>query len=308
MNPTFALPTELHWLERISPTLRPIFRSSPVTSFSSHGIAPPGWLEPRRCIYDYELVIFQKGRFIVEIEEQPYECREGTFIIIPPGKWHISYNIGDSEGHRYWAHFDWIYSAYDQEGPFETFHPGKPQWEKMHTAPDFIPREIWHGQIDRLDEVMTLMKRLCQMTRGGNDRNWLAGRAVLLEILFETLLPATTTDEHPPYSMRLARQVRDLLDKMGGEKSRNSSIQDALSRSGYSYAHLCRTFRKEYGLSPLQYLRQIQIDQAKRLFQETTLNVEQVGYSLGFTDTNYFSQLFKKSTGLTPSVFRASVQ
>jgi AraC-like DNA-binding protein len=249
MDKTFQLPDELHWLEKISPTLRPVYRSSPVTSFSSHGVAPPGWLEPRRCIYDYELVFFPKGRFVVEIKGERYECDAKTFIIIPPEKWHVTYNIGDCDGHRYWTHFDWVYAPRELDDPYETYHPGKPQLEKMRWPPDFIPKKIQHGKIAHFDEVMKLMERLCQMTKGGNDRNLLAGRAVLLEILFEIILPTASTEIPPPYSMRMARQVRDLLDKMNSEK-RTVSIQDALASSGYTYAHLCRIFKKEYGLSP----------------------------------------------------------
>jgi AraC-like DNA-binding protein len=81
-------------------------------------------------------------------------------------------------------------------------------------------------------------------------------------------------------------------------------IQSMLSEFRYSYAHLCRLFRMEYGISPLKYVHALRIDRAKLLLRDTTLNVSEIAAKIGFRDLSYFCQLFRKMTGHAPSTYR----
>ena len=290
-----------NWPERIAPCLRPTMERS---FTGHHALDFSEWLLPRRMIYDHELWVFRKGSFMLEMEGMKYPCEEGTYIIIPPGKYHSAHNVKKHTGQRYWSHFDWIFQEGYQDAPIETYYPGKPRWDKVRHAPRFVPHKILHGPIASMDKVIRIFDRLCLIMKNGNYRNQLMGKSLLLEILLELLVPL---DPHAPLqgsSVRLATQTRALLDEVIQGKRPFTPIQSLLSQLGYSYAHLCRIFKNEYGIPPLKYLHQARIEQAKRIFQETTLNVSQTAFKLGFEDAFYFSQLFKKITGHSPSAFR----
>lgn len=291
------------WLEMISPHPRP-GGDKHVSSYTSHGRSAPGWVEPLRVIYDHELVLMTEGEFVFEIGRKKYPCPAGTYIIIPPGKYETAYRLGKGYGHRYWSHFDWIFSQEERNAPIYTYHPGKPHWEKVRYAPKFIPREIFHGKITHPEKIIPLMEKFCWIMKNGTARQKLLSRPMLLEILLELLLPESTDAPRRSRSIRLASQTRQLLEDVVLQKRHGLSIQSLLGESGHTYAHLCRIFKKEYGIPPLQYLHQLRINQAKRLFQETNLNVAQAAYELGFDDPSYFSQLFKKTTGVSPSLFQ----
>ncbi|MBN8712135.1 MAG: hypothetical protein BGO12_23005 [Verrucomicrobia bacterium 61-8] len=76
-----------------------------------------------------------------------------------------------------------------------------------------------------------------------------------------------------------------------------------LEKSRYSYEHLCRLFRAEYGIPPLKYVRGLRIDRAKLLLNDTILSVSEIAYRVGFSDPVYFSELFRKITGSPPSEY-----
>ena len=86
------------------------------------------------------------------------------------------------------------------------------------------------------------------------------------------------------------------------------SVKDLYKKSGYCDDHLRRLFRKETGMSMLEYLTELRINHAKRLLSENHLfhySIAEIGAMCGFYDISYFSRVFKKKTGLAPSEFKA---
>ena len=68
--------------------------------------------------------------------------------------------------------------------------------------------------------------------------------------------------------------------------------------------YLSTVFGKKTGLTPIAYLQNIRIEQAKRLLLHSKLNVEEIAYQTGFSDNAYFIKVFKRVVGQTPSSFR----
>lgn len=71
-----------------------------------------------------------------------------------------------------------------------------------------------------------------------------------------------------------------------------------------SSSYLSRIFKKETGISFIDYLTKLRIDEAMLLLKNTDLMVYEVSEKVGIFDPNYFSTCFKKYTGLSPSEYR----
>lgn len=69
-------------------------------------------------------------------------------------------------------------------------------------------------------------------------------------------------------------------------------------------AYLSLIFKVQTGVNFLDYLTQYRIEQACRLLKETDLRNYEIAYETGFRDEKYFSTVFKKATGMTPSKYR----
>jgi len=82
------------------------------------------------------------------------------------------------------------------------------------------------------------------------------------------------------------------------------SRREVAEAVGVSENHLTRIFRRELGLSPWDYLNRYRIKQAKELLLCTSDSITSVALQVGFSDPAYFSRVFRKHVGLSPSVFR----
>lgn len=67
---------------------------------------------------------------------------------------------------------------------------------------------------------------------------------------------------------------------------------------------LFRIFKKNYNISPIDFLNNHKINKTKELLKNTDIPIKSVAFSLGFTDALYFSRFFKKYVGCSPSDFR----
>ena len=65
-----------------------------------------------------------------------------------------------------------------------------------------------------------------------------------------------------------------------------------------------RRFRQATNNSVLVYIQRVKIEAAKRQFETSRKNINEVMYDIGYTDTKAFRDLFKKITGLTPVEYR----
>ena len=80
------------------------------------------------------------------------------------------------------------------------------------------------------------------------------------------------------------------------------------SRLGFSSAYLTKLFNKYVGTTPLKYLTDIRIHEAKHLLLNTTLPIREVGEKVGYPDQFHFSKTFRKLTGMNPTAYRQSPQ
>ena len=82
------------------------------------------------------------------------------------------------------------------------------------------------------------------------------------------------------------------------------AISDVIEKSHYSQRHFIRLFSAAYGMTPQRYLLDVRIRHASAMLKESVLPVTEVALRCGFDDSNYFSRVFRKYTGRSPSEYR----
>lgn len=98
-----------------------------------------------------------------------------------------------------------------------------------------------------------------------------------------------------------ANMVATILDYIKGHYSEEISL-DKLSKNNYlSPVYLSKIFKEETGDSPINFLINIRLNKAKELLEEGTLPIKAVAKLVGYNDAYYFSKLFKKHFGVSPS-------
>ena len=130
----------------------------------------------------------------------------------------------------------------------------------------------------------------------------------LLEILLIKIL------RHQHFDLEVGKQSKATKDisfiKHYLETYYHESIQleDLVSMTHLSRFYISHSFKKEIGMSPMEYLIDIRIKESKILLRTTNYSISQVADIVGFTTPTYFSKQFRKSTGISPTDYREQFQ
>jgi AraC-like DNA-binding protein len=262
-----------------------------------------------RTIYDHELVLFAGGPFVVEIGDQRFDCPDRSFVIVPPGRLHVSRSSRGRRGVRRWVHFDWTAERDDALWPLWTYHPAAADAAAVRPAPSFVPQGVLHaaGSVD--ESAFGLVDDLCRRWSSGDAVARSTCRAVLLEVLIRLFELRGGAPARTPPEMRLVQEVRRALEALAYEPMADAEpVQRRLGRMGYSYEHLCRLFRRHMGVTPLGYVNSVRIERARHLLRDGGMSVGQAAQALGFTGLGYFSRLFRQRTGMSPRQYASALR
>jgi len=116
---------------------------------------------------------------------------------------------------------------------------------------------------------------------------------------------AMAQEQYPRiYLYRRIVQAKLFIDR---HYNNNIDLTNIADEACFSKFHFIRLFNSIYGKTPYQYLKYVRIEAAKKLLQ-AGLPVTEVCFSVGFDSTSSFSGLFKRSTGLNPSIYQQQQQ
>lgn len=238
---------------------------------------------------DNEHVIFQftlSGEGRIELEGRTHR--------LPPG---TGFAVKIPSLHRYY---------YDDsaEGPWEFI------W--LNAKGEDAVR-MWDRILERKSPLLSLRDSSSAL-----DRFWELYRAVSVDqlteptelsaMLYRFVLALLMPDAGSPARVESASIVGKAKRFMKEYAARPLSLREIADHCGVSGEYLCRLFRKNEAVSPLEYLRRRRIEAAVTLLRTTSLDVREVGRQCGFESPSYFGKTFKAYLGLSPSEFRTDKQ
>lgn len=127
---------------------------------------------------------------------------------------------------------------------------------------------------------------------------------IMVQLMRGASLSVTETQARFP-SNRQCAAVRQYIDQHYKENLTLDLLAEKVSINKYYMAH---AFKREYGVSPINYLIACRIQEGKRLLAETDLSLSQIATVLGFSSSSYFSQSFRNAESTSPSEYRKAHQ
>ena len=96
--------------------------------------------------------------------------------------------------------------------------------------------------------------------------------------------------------------IKDYIDR---NYKKDISAKDVAGILGYSDVYFSKVFKQLFDDNFINYLTKIRIGRAKLLLKDISFNIKEVGKSVGYADSNYFTKVFKRSVGMSPSEYRS---
>ena len=126
---------------------------------------------------------------------------------------------------------------------------------------------------------------------------------ILIIRLMRNIALSVPAEPHVISGNRQCAAVRRYIDIHFKESLTLEQLAAEAHMNKYYLSHL---FKREYGFSPINYMISRRIEESKYLLSETDLSMSQIAQLLGFSSLSYFSQVFRKTQGVSPMEFRQS--
>jgi transcriptional regulator GlxA family with amidase domain len=130
-------------------------------------------------------------------------------------------------------------------------------------------------------------------------------KVYLLKLHTEGQLPYRALQRGHPHS---DAQVRACQASMEARFKEPDALPVAVARAEIPERTLKRRFKNATGTTPIDYLQNLRIEEAKRILEATRTPVEEIGIMVGYDDASFFRRLFKRKTGLTAGAYRRMFQ
>jgi len=239
-----------------------------VRGLKSIGILPkPVYIFNPHSHDNWEFVYYTHGSGILTVGNDIINFRPGTIACQPPGIPHSEYS---EKGYRN-VHFC-----------LESFScPVKGQGIAVFSD----------NESGDFNKVLMLLYKEFHMTPGNRSRLIDS----LLDVLYEYILSWSTGKRKNPYVEKFEGLVINNLS------NNNFELDEALKTIPLSRDHFRRIFKAETGRNPLEYLTEKRITHAMQLMESGFDTVKEIAAMVGFDDPYYFSRVFRKVTGKSPS-------
>lgn len=164
-------------------------------------------------------------------------------------------------------------------------------------------RVIPAGTLLEYSRIFKQMIQELQQCRAGYEELL----AMLLRQIF-IIINRQMTKERTLKSDYLDMEMELALEYFNTNYNKDLNIDDYAASRGMSVSWFIRTFKQYAGTTPMQYIVALRITNAQMLLETTNYNVTEIGNFVGYDNPLYFSRIFKKQKGFSPSEYRKQLK
>ncbi|MFM9329768.1 AraC family transcriptional regulator [Paenibacillus mesotrionivorans] len=265
-----------------------------------YGFWKPGQQHFVRSFHVYDMIFVVKGALYMWEDGQQYDIGEGSMLVLEPGRTHGGQRPCEDTTEIYWIHF--VHPA-----PVRTVDSSQIPWSvpvSQRTDFDLAPCSQlmylpkfaeWHKS-----DILPYLKRMLELEQTLSPASSLPLQAQFSGLLAE--LQASARSRSTSRSRLLCDQVILYLQQNLARPFDAKHMEQALH---FHFDYLARCLKQHTGMSPLQYLHDLQIKKAKSLLESTGFSVTEIGLQVGIENVNYFIRLFRTRTGMAPGQYRS---
>lgn len=284
----------------------------PKVRLLGHIVYKKPWIHFERIINEYILYIIKSGEMYIQEGERKYILRKGDILLLRPNIVHVGFQ--ESCCDYYYIHFKHPGIGVINDSDYSEKVKEILLNRKLSLTSNFLLEDLPLDPVCYFENHYHLMNQnnLIYLLNDAVDNFYnkyenykQLASSQFLSIIIQIGREYTTTNieniqDRFPKSFVKARTVLDFLNTEYHKKITSTEIE-CLCASDYDYIN--RVFHKMSGYTIFNYLNMVRINKAKELIETTSIKFSEIGYLVGIEDQYYFSKLFKKYSGMTPTQY-----
>ena len=250
----------------------------------------------------WELVYVDKGQVEICSENTVQPLSQGELIFHRPNEFHAVRALNSSPNF-------FVIS-------FVCTSPAMAYFEKFHAVLDKSLKPFLSSIMHEAEKTFEIPKNDPLLKKLKKKENAAIGGEQLIKLYLEELLillmrgivekkQGSVFPSKESMESHLVTDIKNYIDEKTTEVFR---IGELCKRIGYGKSYLSRVFHEQTGQTLAMYAMRAKIKKAKQLIREGNLNFTQISDLLAFDNPQYFSRVFKRIVGMTPTEFKASLQ
>lgn len=284
-------------------------QSFPCAAYRTHSVGK-GTLVKHHWHDEVEILYFSGGKFRLEINMEAFSVSSECFYFINPGELH---SIITETSDSHWE--DAI-----------VFSPGILSFDSYDDAQIHMVKPIQNGKLlfprciepqhpaflPLQNAFLDIMHAFGQRTEDSPSDSSLVTNDLTSQLYIKAslLYILATLSAHKlfmPSDKNFDKRVETIKTALTYIRSNYREkiyICDLAKQVNLNEQYFCRLFKKAIGCSPITYINEYRVRQAKRLLEESDLAVTEICLECGFNNQGNFLQEFRKRTGTTPLQYR----
>jgi len=248
-----------------------------INGFGIRELMPPVIVDRPDGTGDWFFVLFHDA-ISVRLEDGLHHLKAGTLVMWPHGSSHW-YGCEDEVWEHSWIHFDgsWAADRLAECGLMDE------TLLKLNN-PVALENCLWRLYVELTDHRHPDL--------------------VIQKNIFHNWLRELMRDAEEDETLFIPERIRAAKKYLNQHMREHVSLQMLASHVGMSVPHLCAEFKRCYGGSPINYLIELRLRQARYLLLDRRLRIGEIAARVGYEDVYHFSRIFKKHFGLSPRAMR----
>lgn len=208
-----------------------------------------------------------------------YYPQKGDVYLLPPGSRHCYYSDAKEPWIKTFVNFrgavaDSLASAYHMKGVV-------------------LFQDVDQEAAERFFQIYAMMQ-----DRNLEDAYVVFKTEILIHEIFHIL------GQEVKSTKGISDEMEKIKDYLETHVSASVTIDELSALIYRSPDYLIRHFREEFGMTPYKYFIEKKMEAAKTMLRDTTLSVKEIGEQVGYEDAHYFSNVFRKESGMPPLRYR----
>lgn len=236
---------------------------------------------------DYQILYVASGKAHFYFHGVEEIVSAGNMVLYRPKEEQRYYYYGEDQTEVYWVHFTGnnVKNILRRHGIADDVHV-------IHTGTSLEYKQLFLSMIQEL--------KLCREDY----------EELLVHYLYELLIMIhrLTLKKPRSQSMVLSNEMNTAVQYFHANYNKKINIEEYAIAHNMSVSWFIRSFKEYTTVTPAQYILSLRISNARTLLETTSYNISEISDIIGYENPLYFSRIFKKQCGMSPSEFRNQLE